>query len=415
MNRLFPVRLLFTAIWLCFVAFCEAATPLPASAKRLQPARWLLILDTSSAMEKRAKAAEGVVSDLLGSAMSGKMQAGDELGIWTYNKELYAGVAPMQTWQPARSNLITSRTIEFLGLQVYRDRSRIEKVLPELSRVAAESRELTVVWFSDGTQKFAGTPFDDELNAATAKLKAALDNSRMPVVTVLRAYHGKWVGQSVSVAPWPIEFAAFPAELANTNAPTKSVVAAPKPAPMAKPIIITSPKKTNAEPVTPMELQSASAQLRPLPRETIETPTATAVVPEASPHATPAPVVVTAAGQASVAPVDVPPLPAIESKPVAPVVKLAPESSAPVSTPPLASNIAAKTEPPKPAVQAVAPPVVAATAPLESPAPSSHPWPLIVGAGFMSAAALVALLLAFRGRRPQTVSLITQSLERGQK
>lgn len=405
MNQLFHARMLATAILLCLATFCHAASPAPAPDRRPQPARWLLILDTSAAMKKRAKAVEGIAAELLGSSMNGQMRPGDELGVWSYNKELYAGVAPMQAWDPARSNAITKRTIDFLSRQVYRDTGRIENVLPELLAVARESRQLTVVWFSDGSQKFAGTPFNDELNAAQAKLRDSVEQTRMPVVTVLRGFRGKLTSQSVTLAPWPVAFPSFTNEVRKTNAPVKPVVETPKRVPNTNNMIIMGPgKKTNPAPVVTVTANDPGAKLRPLPAETVAEP-ANVVVQTSAPVPPPATNPVVAVVPTPAASVATPPPAVKETKPV----ELAANSVPPPVAPP---TVAVKREPtPAP----VAPQAIPATTATATSSLLGHKWPLLLGCGFMFAAAVVALLLARRSRRPAKISLITQSFDRRDK
>jgi hypothetical protein len=362
-------------------------------------------------MEKRAKAVEGVAADLLGSAMNGQMQPGDQLGIWSYNQQLYAGVAPMQTWDPARSNLITSRTIEFLSRQVYRDTGQIEYVLPELLSLFRESRQLNVVWFSDGSQKFLGTPFDEELNAANARLRASLEQSRMPVVTVLRGYHGKLTAQNVSLAPWPVVFPAFTNEATKASA----ALAAPKRVPNTNNMIVMGPgKKADPVPVPTITASDPGVNLRPPPAENVGEPTnvvaplpSPTTVPVVSTPAPPAPVATPGAVAAVVPPgpqpVNAAP-PAGETRPIVPAANVVSAPSSPAAVPP------PRVEAPAPAP---APSSSAATATATS-GPWGR-WALLLGCGFMVAAAVVAVLLARRSRRPVTSSLITQSFDRDRK
>jgi len=62
--------------------------------------RYLLIVETSRAMERRSEAALKVAQGLLVSGMNGQLQRGDSLGVWTFNEELYAGRLALQPWSP---------------------------------------------------------------------------------------------------------------------------------------------------------------------------------------------------------------------------------------------------------------------------------------------------------------------------
>src|SRR5438874_5507768 len=54
--------------------------------------RFLLVVETSSVMERRIEATLKVVQGLLASGMNGQIHKGDTLGIWTFNDELHAGI-----------------------------------------------------------------------------------------------------------------------------------------------------------------------------------------------------------------------------------------------------------------------------------------------------------------------------------
>jgi len=397
---------LIAAALLCVLSISRGAESPATSTRRPQPERWLLIVDTSSAMERRAKAVEGVVGELIVSGMNGQMEPGAELGIWTYNKELFAGVAPMQTWDPARSNLMASRTVGFLSKQPYRSKSKPEPVIAELNRVVGDSRRLTVVWLSDGAgEKIAGTPFDDLINEAFAKYRPALSKTRMPLITILRVYHGKYIGQNVSVSPWPVEFPAFPIDPEKTNTLAKSATVVAKPAEPVKSIYISSPKKPDAEKPAPVEVQGGGVKLRPPPESVVPD-----VVPPPKPAESvpaqplpvavtePTPVVAPAEPAPSIKPVEATPAPA-----VVPVAAAAPLPS--IATPSPAAPVVAPATPVVPAPQvAIATNTVAA-----------RKWPLILGIGFMTAAIMAALVLARRARRASASSLITRSFDRDQK
>jgi len=298
---------------------------------------------------------------------------------------------------------MASRTVGFLSKQKYRSKSKTEPVLSELTRVASDSRRLTVVWLSDGSgEKVAGTPFDAQINEAFAKYKPALAKTRMPLVTILRVYHGKYIGQNISVAPWPVEFPPFPVEPEPTNAVAK--VSAPTPVAPVKSIFISrEPAKPDvakpAEPPAPVLPKPDGAQLRPAPEPVPETPT---LVPDLI-----APV------RPTVPEVVVQPIPVVDSvEPAATVKSAAPkpmEMAAIVPPPPVAAQIAST--PVAPAVVTAHPEPAPSIAMVVEPV-ASRKWPLILGISFMWMAVFAALTLARRARRAKATSLITRSFDR---
>lgn len=365
------------------LATVRAAEPAPVTSSRPQPARWLLVVDTSAAMTRRAEAVEGAVGELLVSGMNGQMQPGDELGVWTFDKELHTGELPRQVWDPGHSNRFAGTVVNFLKSRVYRDAAHLETVLNILPRLVGQSDRLTVVLLSDGAEKMSGTPFDGPINAAYAEHQAELLHTRLPLATVLRSYHGRFIGHGVSFTPWPLEYPAFPGEtkpVASAMPPVESTAA--KPAPAAQPIIIKGPEKlpelaahtpvAKVEPVAPLPL--ATAQPVPVVQPVEPVPTPPVAAPEPAPTNEPAATI-----------------PASATPPANPAAATAP-TVVPVATPA-----------PTPTV-AVAPAPVAGTI-------AARKWPLILGIGFMWIAVIVALILARRARRANASSLITRSFD----
>jgi hypothetical protein len=401
-----------------FAPSLRAQSPTNAPPRRLQPSRWLIVVDTSSAMQRRANATEELVGELLATGMHGHMQPGDEIGIWTFNKELYSGVAPLQTWQLGKSNIIADRSVNFLSKQPHKSKSRLEPVTAELARLVPESHRLTVLLFSDGTAKLAGTPYDADVNAAYTNSRPNVAKSRAPLVTVLRTQRGKYVGQSVSTAPWPIDFPPFP-ELPPP--PPAPVPPAPQKAAAAigKPIII-KPEPAKPEPVAPRPALTAPPE--PVTPQPIKSAEAVPVVPRVESPAAPKPVEPPAPAPhsaAALAPTPEPatapvPTPAATPTPApAPTATPAPVETAQVQTPPPVSAPAASALPPSAGAPAAAMAAAAVPAPsLPAATVTARKWPLILGIACMWVAIVIALVLARRARRTPATSLITRSLDK---
>lgn len=367
MNGLFRCFTIVT----CLVSLAGRAALAEAPSAKVkppEPARWLLVVDTSAAMARRGQAVEGVLGELLASGMNGEMKPGDEIGIWTFNKELFAGVAPLQTWEPAKSNLIAGRTVNFLGQQPYRNKSRLSVFLNDLPAVVETSRRLTVVLFSDGSGTVTNTPFDAALNAAYAGQLPVLAKTRMPLITVLRSEHGKFIGHSVTLAPWPVVFPPFAEE--------------PPVAPAAK----AEPAKP-AGPAREIHISATKPKSEPVPE-----PVAAAVPveqPQISPATNPAPAIAAAPVQTNL------PDPAPAPVAIAPTV-VPPPASAPAPAPEVAA----------------AKPAVTPAAAVEPDNSLARKWPLLVGLGFIVGAVVIALVLVRRARRASSASLITRSFDR---
>jgi hypothetical protein len=202
-------------VWL-FCVFGSTSTSLAQTnvAKSTGPSnRFLLIVDFSHGMAKRAEATLRTVHALLGTNMRGQMHSGDSLGVWTFNNELYAGNFPLQKWSVDGRERIAEVVLKFLNDQRYEKSSELEKVSPGLNRVIKSSEFVTVIIISDGVSKMTGTIMDDKINEAYKSWRDAQQKAHQPIVTVLRAKRGELTDFTVTPSPWPVDFPPLPAEL----------------------------------------------------------------------------------------------------------------------------------------------------------------------------------------------------------
>src|SRR5215207_9508121 len=114
--------------------------------------RYLIIVETSRSMEKRAEGTMKVVNDLLESGMGGKLQKGDTLGLWTFNEHLYAGRFPLQLWTPETHKNVAQKLWNYLKEQPYEKAASLEPVLAGMHAIINNSEVITVILISDGEQ-----------------------------------------------------------------------------------------------------------------------------------------------------------------------------------------------------------------------------------------------------------------------
>jgi len=234
------------------LAIFELPLPAQTRAAKQSSGRYLFIVDTSANMQRRAPAVLKAVQNLLLSGMHVQLQAGDTIGVWTYNQQLWAGNLPLQRWSPENEQLVASNIVAFLKTQRFEKKARLEAVLQELQPLVKESEKLTVLLISDGSQSVSGTPYDRNINEFFKANAKEQKQQRMPFITVLRSYHGEFIGASLNLAPWPVEFPAFP--------PERKIAAAPKPklpvektnAPPTAPPLIVVGKKPEPPPAAPV-------------------------------------------------------------------------------------------------------------------------------------------------------------------
>jgi hypothetical protein len=212
--------------------------------------RCLIIVETSKSMQRRADAVVGAVRGLLASGLDGQLQAGDTLGLWTFNEDLYAGRFPLQTWSAQAQEDITQRTVAFLKAQKYEKLGRFDKVVPAMSRLLNDSELITVILISSGDGEVQGTPIDGRINEYYNQWREQQQKARIPFIIVLRVRNGQLLACSLNTTPWPVEMPRLKSEIRTAETvPEDSAKAAPKNPPPAVPPLIVSRNEPQSEPM----------------------------------------------------------------------------------------------------------------------------------------------------------------------
>jgi len=421
------VRRVVGAILAVLIAVSFATTGGRAAEAR-QSGRFLLIFETSPVLKRNLRSIQQILGNLLASNLQNEIQDNDDLAVWTVDQSLHPGLFPLASWAPEDAAMYEERLTDFLGQQKYSRHADLAAVQPLLNRVAKNSERLTVLLFCDSQSRLLGTPYDSGVNETITNTAAKLKNGPVPLILVLRSYHGEYLGCSVNRST-PLNFPKFPSPTPEP-APVVSSAAVPAPPPAIRPAASLVPALiivgTNAGTNVSMVAKPASAP--PPPPATAPPPS----IIEAATSVTPV-VLPTSAAPPNVA---TPLLPTPEPAPK--VVSVPPSNpvSAPAPVPPTIpapAPVPTKVLPvPAPVLQtAVVPEPLAAVAPperttstnvfvarqpgltgtaVESPASeSSSLWLWAIGGGVLAAAALV-IWLTTRARRPNP-SLITSTLQ----
>lgn len=419
----------------------------PTNAPRNFSSRYLILVDTSSAMRRRAPAVEVAIGNLLRSSMAAQLQRGDTVGVWTFNEALTAGRFPLQLWTPERSSIVTSNVVAFLKAQRYEKQSRFEVVVPMLDRIVRDSHRLTIILVSDGDEKISGTPFDAWLARSFAEKFKAQEKARMPFITVLRSVRGQFKNAAVSLAPWPVEFPDFPPEPVIVETPKpKPVEKPPEPKPVVPPLIVIG-RKPEPPPITNAPAATNETVVVPAPPETNAPPRIQPVAPPITPtppqlspvDLKPSPAPAEAAGPATNPPAPpVVPLPVVVPQPATsapPAVVATRPTPPPIITPPAESVavptsnapvVTAPVTPPPETPNPVAPgPTTNEVVPTSPPAPVAlavQPEPafsrmgmIAIGIAILLLAGGLFLVLHRRARHRGEASLITRSLDQDRK
>ena len=276
-----------TLLWLClvaspFVLHGQSTNPAPI----YPPNRYLLVVETSRSMQRRAEPMVKAVKELLRTGVGGQARRGDTLGVWTFNEEVYQGYFSLQKWSADTQKSIADRVAGFLRAQKFEKRGRIEKVGPALDRLVSNSPFLTVILVCMGEEDIHGTPYDQRINEFFKTWRLQEQDAGTPFVIALRAQGGRFVDCSLNPSPWPAELPALPKELL-----TPLVAAAPQ---------VTQPRKPPVSTVPPLIIsgkkpQPAAAITNAMPAEPLSQPanpavgTASVQSPSSSLANTPAP------------------------------------------------------------------------------------------------------------------------------
>lgn len=393
-HWLLYARLLMGLLLVAGLSHCPLWGQTSAAKSASSSRRWLLVVETSKSMQARTNAVLETVQELLASGLSGQVQAGDTLGVWTFNEELYGGLLPLQIWSPEAREAITSRTLTFLRSQKYEKLAKFTKFVRALNRVIKDSELITVILISSGDGKIQGTPLDDRINEYFERWRKQHQKERIPFVIVLRANNGQIADYSLNIPSWPSEMPRMPAETKNAEvaAANSAEPAAKTPPPVVVPPIIAE-KEPKTEPApTPMpepavseaEASSAASAAVTTNEPVKVTPPTPAAAPVEVGKAEPAPKVEVAAAPSEPVKVEPaaqakPPVEATEAEP-SPVVPDKPAMPAEPAPAPATVQVSEPKEKPASVAEVKAveptPEKTAVAAPPPVPTPKPEPAPL---------------------------------------
>src|SRR5579885_115405 len=268
----------WAALWALFFSISHLGAQPAGTAI---PGRWLLIFDTSAEMKRRLPAVQTELNTLLASALGGRLQPGDSIGVWTFDETLRTGELPLLYWAPQDAATIADTINRFISKQRYTGQTRWAVLQPLLNRVAQNSPRLTVLIFCDGEGVFAGTPYDEGVNRIFQQRQAEQKKARQPLVVVLRSQQGRYTGCTVNFPPGMIkvpDFPPWPQPPAPRPAPPPAPPSAPTPRPTGPPLVIVG---TNVEsgpalsltiPVPAAKTPAPAVPTNPLPAAVSKTP-----------------------------------------------------------------------------------------------------------------------------------------------
>lgn len=351
-----------------FLAVLAALVFFAWPGRAVEPSRWLLIFDTSSAMKKRLPAVETELKKIFNNSLDGHLKAGDDVAVWTFDQQTRSGQFPLATWQPANAPTLFTNLMTFLRKQKYSGETSLAALQPALGKVIDNSQRLTVIIFCDGQSEINWTPYNDGINQTLKQNFAERKKVNQPIVLLFRTQEGKFTACTVNFPPGGINLPQFPLLseeiMARAPKPPTNPPVTPKPVVIPPPALIIVGKNvaTNLAQIPP----TVEINLR------VATTTNTGV------------------------PLDVtPPMPATIAKPTQP--NLPPALATPTTVPIVASN-----------------PIIANLSTNAHPATPTEVDPrykllVLLATGALFVAGTLVVLLVVRERRPRS-SLITDSM-----
>ena len=243
--------------------FLLLATPLlPARAQLPLPQsgpyyRYIILVDTSSAMARRKLAMANSVGELIYGSFGGRIRKGDVFGIWTFSDQVDAVTVPAQIWAPEVRELMTSKSIRHIAETKYRNKSNLDAAVKEIIRATKTSQEVTIFLFTDGNDVIYGTPYDLEISTTFMMHRRELASKRLPFVTSIAARDGRMQAWAVDVGGGKVTIPTIPGDEPK---PEADLAAKPEPEPEKKPENVRRPPRKaspNAKPIV---------QVGPVPR-----------------------------------------------------------------------------------------------------------------------------------------------------
>jgi len=214
--------------------------------------RYLLIVETSRAMQERLDPTFHLIGELFTSGMAGQLERGDTIGLWTFNNELHAGKYPLRAWSPGARTNMAMNMINFLRSQKFEKKPGFEKVMPPLQQIVRGSDYITVIVISSGEAPLKGTPFDSQINKYYSDLRYHQKATRMPFIAILRGQKGQFADSAIHAAPWRVELPALPPELVAARA-VKPVAARTISRASLPPLTFSGPKPASTGSSAPSE------------------------------------------------------------------------------------------------------------------------------------------------------------------
>src|SRR4051812_555243 len=214
------------ACWLGAASLVAVLATLILQARAAEPGRepqtFLVVVDTSRAMQPRSEGTFAAIQALLDSSFNGELRPGDSLGAWSLSDKVNDARFAFQEWNPQTQLGLLVGLLGFVEGQAYEKQSRLDRLVPEIRAISKPTGLLTVLLVSSGEVEMRGTPFDAAINQAFKKSQLEQRAAKMPFLIALRLQQGEIIAWSVTPAPKRADFPAISSPPAVTATPEQS-------------------------------------------------------------------------------------------------------------------------------------------------------------------------------------------------
>ncbi len=288
-----------------------AQTAPPGNTNAPAKERFLVIVETSTTMQKRTNSTERALGNIISTGLKGQIESGCTIGLWTFNEKLHTGQVPLQLWTDTTRQHVAQTLVQAVRQQKYEKTGKLGVAWTVATNIVAQSERLTLLIFSSGSEPVTGTPYDAAIAESFRQNSEQQRKANMPFLTILRAVNGKFVASAVNMPPWPLDVPEWPDEYKPLPAPPEPKVAPPvvTPPPVVKRVDPTVLSPTNTiylvEPAPPIEATTIETAMTP-PSPQLQPTNPVVAAPETiePPHSNP---------PAITAPVEIKPEPAVST------------------------------------------------------------------------------------------------------
>jgi hypothetical protein len=118
--------------------------------------KYLFVVETSKAMQKRAQGVHDTLKALLDSNISGQLHPGDWLAIWSFNETVYTNRFPFQEWSAGARAAFGVRLPDFLESSAYDKRAALDRALARLNPLVTNGDLITIILITTGEEEIQG-------------------------------------------------------------------------------------------------------------------------------------------------------------------------------------------------------------------------------------------------------------------